>query len=140
MLYEIKKLINRFKNLYFWFKVVWNDSHHDYTSIYPILRNKLELLYNNQKDAPFIDQDKKMKKLLITIEYLKRLENDDFYRFERDNTNFDDMFIKLPDGNYEMKPLSLKESAFINIEQKIQEDIENNFFKNFEKFHKHWWI
>lgn len=79
----IKEIYHRLKygifNLFYYFKVIWNDRHWDPHFFYILLKKKLEGMekfFTNK--AGYVGKEKDVKRILFCIRCLERLIKDDY--------------------------------------------------------------
>ena len=149
---KIKHLIRGFKNLFRWFKVIWNDRDFDSYYFYVILEKKLKSIEETFSDVHQIHQIDESR--LHILRYVKiarilinRLMVDDFNTAEErailDKIELD--FVEC-DDNPEMMQIKTLNSPPIEVLRQIikNENLRKNktrriFFLILEKRLERWW-
>ena len=121
-MWRIRYIITSISNLFYYFKVVWNDRDWDHAYIDYLLETKLKkVLKRYQKKNYFVGQDKVIQQLRICLEILKR-SRESFY-------------IK----TWKLSDLKNKyNNKVINADRCEERDIRN-LFKIMEKYYQTWW-
>lgn len=149
---KIKHLIRGFKNLFRWFKVIWNDRDFDSYYFYVILEKKLKSIEETFSDVHQIHQiDESRMHILRYVKIarilINRLMVDDFNTAEErailDKIELD--FVEC-DDNPEMMQIKTLNSPPIEVLRQIikNENLRKNktrriFFLILEKRLERWW-
>jgi len=142
------------KNIFTWFKIIWNDRQWDSYFLLVLMQYKLTLMQKYfETNAHHLEADKNIIDIKICKNLLKRLAEDDYYKnvflfhdekWGKLNITFeDDNRISITRKNCvtEQEKKEEKKEA-INLRDKeallIDQDL-NLLFKIMRKQIKHWW-
>lgn len=121
-MWRLRRFIRGVKNLFYYFKVIWQDEDWDHTYINYLLEAKLKkVLKRYQNNDYFVDQDKVIQHLRICVEILRR-SRENFYA---KTWGWSD----------------LKEGYGVRIQKadRCEERDVRNLFKIMEKYYQTWW-
>ena len=72
-----------FKNLYFWFKEIWNTRSYDQNYIYSLWKRSIEYLYKDKQ---------KSDEIISCLNSLTRLKKEDYVNWEDKNLSSRELF------------------------------------------------
>lgn len=120
MLWRIKRIIRRIKNLFRWLPIIWRDENWDYYHIYEVLKYKLMFTSETiRKNGYHVSAKYDADRMMLCVRLIEKVQNEEY------------MEVLIDDDNLTMEKIN----AAINKQQKARKLLFNILEKNIEK----WW-